>query len=822
MKKLCIFISFLLLININSFAEDTITYFGLTNGDSVIANINFSDVKSKPQYHWSKPAIYEMAAIGVISGFSNGTFLPSSAVSNEQAITLILNAAGKKDEVNKSTNVTSTDTWSDKYIRYAMKNGIITEKIVMSTAEITRGTDREALKDTGVLIRDSAIKREEVCALLSRAFKLTETKDIDFYDNSQISDKYLSYVKNVVAAGIMSGKDDNMFDPKGPLTREQMAQILKNAEEYVLGNMKIIKKAAVVDTVGLSSINMTDEKGNTIKIDISGRNVPVLRNGMLSGKNVIRANDEVEYYIDMNRQVKFIDVIDAGISDDTSSIPAQNSKSLQGTVISNSPYFEQITIADKNGIKTTYSYGDYTEFYRDNVACASVDIVAGDTVYLSLDEIENLNEIRAISNAVATYGTIIRINGSNITVKSEETGETKVYNIANIPVYRDGVEVLYTSLMNGEYAKISTTNQNIVKVEIVDDERTLDDLYKGVISDISLIYDTITLKETEVFEDGKWVTNKNSFVTIPLDKNMDITYYGKKIERIELGEQQIGKYAYIATREDNKMLYKAKSIAIDVYNTEKVIEGNVKSYSNSTGKLVLKNDTIYTDNSTIFIENDKIIEIPAITSDNKVVATVVRDDGENIAKVIEVMPYEEEKESKLYSGVLYDIDDSNTIELRLFSEYADGKYTPIKKQYVTLNLTSNTRIFTDKGTIHLRDFSFDNKDFDFEGMYIYVMADGNEAVSITTLNVDDRPIMVNGTISKISGSTLTLKDAKVYDYDEEEWNTSSKKSWTVTSNTMIVKYGEAVKEKDLSEGQEVVIFKNQDTSGQNAEIIVVE
>lgn len=822
MKKLCIFISFLLLININSFAEDTITYFGLTNGDSVIANINFSDVKSKPQYHWSKPAIYEMAAIGVISGFSNGTFLPSSAVSNEQAITLILNAAGKKDEVNKSTNVTSTDTWSDKYIRYAMKNGIITEKIVMSTAEITRGTDREALKDTGVLIRDSAIKREEVCALLSRAFKLTETKDIDFYDNSQISDKYLSYVKNVVAAGIMSGKDDNMFDPKGPLTREQMAQILKNAEEYVLGNMKIIKKAAVVDTVGLSSINMTDEKGNTIKIDISGRNVPVLRNGMLSGKNVIRANDEVEYYIDMNRQVKFIDVIDAGISDDTSSIPAQNSKSLQGTVISNSPYFEQITIADKNGIKTTYSYGDYTEFYRDNVACASVDIVAGDTVYLSLDEIENLNEIRAISNAVATYGTIIRINGSNITVKSEETGETKVYNIANIPVYRDGVEVLYTSLMNGEYAKISTTNQNIVKVEIVDDERTLDDLYKGVISDISLIYDTITLKETEVFEDGKWVTNKNSFVTIPLDKNMDITYYGKKIERIELGEQQIGKYAYIATREDNKMLYKAKSIAIDVYNTEKVIEGNVKSYSNSTGKLVLKNDTIYTDNSTIFIENDKIIEIPAITSDNKVVATVVRDDGENIAKVIEVMPYEEEKESKLYSGVLYDIDDSNTIELRLFSEYADGKYTPIKKQYVTLNLTSNTRIFTDKGPINLRDFSFDNKDFDFEGMYIYVMADGNEAVSITTLNVDDRPIMVNGTISKISGSTLTLKDAKVYDYDEEEWNTSSKKSWTVTSNTMIVKYGEAVKEKDLSEGQEVVIFKNQDTSGQNAEIIVVE
>ncbi len=87
---------FILLFNINSLAEDTITYVGLQNGDSVITSIDFSDVKAKPQYHWSKPAIYEMAAFGVISGFSNGTFKPSSAVSNEQAITLILNAAGKR------------------------------------------------------------------------------------------------------------------------------------------------------------------------------------------------------------------------------------------------------------------------------------------------------------------------------------------------------------------------------------------------------------------------------------------------------------------------------------------------------------------------------------------------------------------------------------------------------------------------------------------------------------------------------------------------------------------------------------------------------
>jgi len=166
MKKSSFLMAALLTLNVASFAEDSITYYGLTNGDTVISNINFSDLKNKAADHWSKPAIYQMAAFGVISGYPNNTFLPGSSVTNEQAITLILNAMGKADEVNSATNVTNNDSWSDKYIRYAIKNGIITEKIVMSKSDIKPSTSIEGLKNTSVLVRDLPITREEVAGMV--------------------------------------------------------------------------------------------------------------------------------------------------------------------------------------------------------------------------------------------------------------------------------------------------------------------------------------------------------------------------------------------------------------------------------------------------------------------------------------------------------------------------------------------------------------------------------------------------------------------------------------------------------------------------------
>ena len=340
MKKLAVFFLLPLMVSFST-CENEVLYNGLNNGNEAISRINFWDVKAKPQNHWSKEAIYKMAGVGLINGVGNGAFEPTSKITYEQAITLVIKALGKEAEVNKSTNTTSSDTWSDKYIRYAIKNSIVNSKIVMSKDKISDSTDIDGLKKSGVLIRDYPITREEVAKLIAKALELKETVDISFADNNQISEDNLQYVKNVVAAKIMSGDDVNMFNPQDSLTREEMAQILYNAEDIILGKLYFTKKTVLVDSKDANNIRGIDIDGNDVIINIANKNIPVLKNGVLSGISSIN-NDEIECYINKNKEICFIKVIEESVSAD--GVTEKLNNTIQATVVGNSPYFEQITV----------------------------------------------------------------------------------------------------------------------------------------------------------------------------------------------------------------------------------------------------------------------------------------------------------------------------------------------------------------------------------------------------------------------------------------------------------------------------------------------
>ena len=632
MKKLAMLFTLFFLISLSS-AENEVIYNGLNNGNTVINNINFSDVKSKPAEHWSKEAIYKMSAIGLINGFPNKTFEPSTSVTYEQAITLIIKALGKEDEVNKATNVTANGLWSDKYIRYAMKNGIVTEKIVMSKSDIKSTVDIEELRSSGVLIRDMAICREDVAKLVSKALGLTETADINFYDNDQISSDNLQYVKNVVASKIMSGTDDNMFNPKLSLTREEMAQILLNAEDIILSKLHIMRKSIIIDSRENGVISGIDLEGNTVKINTLNKNIPVLKSGSISGVEALKDNNEIECYINSNKQIIFINVIEES-SDASSGVTEKLNNTIQGTVVGNSPYFKEITIRDNNNKKHTYEYGAWTTFYKDGVAGSSFDIAQGDTVYIELDEIDDVVAIRAVSNNIISFGTITDINKSEVTVKVEDTGKYKTYNLQNVYIYKNGSEIRYSDLVRGNYVKVFESEVAIEKVEVLADKNTVENMYRGTISNVNMLQDTITLKNVSTYTNGKWSVEKTGFVTINLDKDARITFYGEKIGLAELGNNQIGKEAYVITCEDQKTLEKARVIRIDSSRNAIEIKDNIKVVDDDLIKLKDDSRKIYLDESTIIIENQKILENTELFEDSRVYITAQKIDGDYVASII--------------------------------------------------------------------------------------------------------------------------------------------------------------------------------------------
>ena len=817
MKRFLIFgLTTLCLIN-NSFAAD-ITYYGLSDGYSKINSIDFTDVLAQGNSYWAKPAIYQIAAFSIMSGFSSDTFSPTTSVTNEQAVTTILNATGKAKEVESIKML--VHNWSDKYIKYAMNNGLLTEKIVYKKSEVR--SDIDVLKSKGVFIRDIPITREEVATLIYRAFNLasekSEKEPIDFLDKALVDSSRVAHVDAMSQFGIMVGDESGMFNPKSNLTRAEFAQIFKNCEDYLLTNLRLTKRSGVIDSVGSSVIELTDDKGNTIAINCNGRDIPTIRKNTLSGISALRVSDEIEYFVDTSKQVVFIRVIDEGIYDTGYSNygnTTTESTSKQGIVTGNSPYFYEISIKDKNGNVASYSYGAWTEIYKDGKKTNAANILQGDTAYLEFDEIGDLVVIRGVTNTVISYGTITAISGYDVTLSMDSDGTNKKYNLKRIPVYENGMEIDATELKNGNYIKLYSSQSELIKAEVVVDERTIENLYKGYISEINLIQDRIILRNPKIFSNGKWTSAESSFITISLDDNMKVTYDGMEIEKQYLGEKHVGKFAYIATRQDTKVLERVKSINIEFDEDTDTVVDEIRSYTPSSGLLRLEDDSrrLYIDDSTICVIDGKIVKNSTLEKGQNVMVTVSYKNGEYKVKMITSTEKETSKEAVVYYGTITSVDEGEEISVKVTKKF-DDEWHNVKSKHTSFIIKADTRIYSATEQLTFKEFGED-----YIGKDVCVIANGDDANIIKLVTLPDEPYISVGSVKSVASGTVNIYDVTYYDFEEEEWLETDDESINFTDLTSIIRNGNFARESEIKKGQECIAIRSALAS--NAEVILL-
>lgn len=793
-----------------AYASNNITYYGIPNGDQKINSINFNDVLSQGEGYWAKSAIYQISSLDIMQGMANGVFSPTTKVTNEQAITTVLNSMGKATEVNDQKVI--SNYWSDKYIKYGIKNGLITGKTVMRLSEIAGNLD--TMKKKGVYVRDAAITREEMAELISKAFSLSSTstdgkKPLEFMDSNQIDTTKKSYVDAVSMNGIMVGSDDNMFNPKSGLTRAELAQILKNCESYILTNVGVTKHTGFIENVGTGSILISDENGDSITVDLTGKNIPTLRNNILTGTYSLKSSDEIEYYVDAKKNVKFIRVTDASIYGEEQEEQEKNQK--QGIVTGNSPYFYEIAIKDKNGNVEKYTYGRWTEIYKDGKETSASSIMQGDTVYLEFDNLGDLVVIRGVTNAVISYATVTEISGTKVTMVPDD-GKTEKYDLNNVPIYKNGEEISVDNLHNGEYAKLSLSQNKLIKVEIVVDERSCEAIYKGYISDINLIQDRIIIRNPSQLKDGKWTKLTDNFITLPLDRNMQISYEGINMAKNELSEKQVGKFAYIATRKDTEVLEKVKAMNIGIKGKEEVITGEVSKFNESTGELRISGNSIkpYVDENTVLVINNKIVTKADFSKGDNLAVVVSKDDnGDYIAKLITTID-EVDSESRdvyAYFGKVKSIDEGNEVIMNISARYEDEEWIIGKERNASFVITPSTRIFNETEPLNFDEF---NKEY--KGKEICIVAYGDEAVIITVVSLTDTPYIFMGSVDDVETDKFTVTDVEIYDLENEEWTESTKEEVSTLVNTAITKNGKYVKSSDIKYGQEAVVIKPDEQS----------
>ena len=174
--------------------------------------------------HWAADNILFAASRGLLSGTSDTTFSPGTGMTRGMFVTALGRLAGINPDsyqTGKFTDV-KADAYYAPYVNWAAQNGIVDGVTATTFAP------------------DTNINREQMAAIMANyakklGYDLPKTlRAVTFADNAQISSGAKDAVKAMQQAGILAGKANNRFDPKGTATRAEVATVLRRFVKIVI------------------------------------------------------------------------------------------------------------------------------------------------------------------------------------------------------------------------------------------------------------------------------------------------------------------------------------------------------------------------------------------------------------------------------------------------------------------------------------------------------------------------------------------------------------------------------------------------------------
>ncbi len=192
----------------------------------------FSDLN---EFHlWAEDAIEDMTRVGIIKGYTDGTFRPDQAITKTEALVLVSRAAGFISEdyetfktMARERFATVVDPYNCLYpseVSYLLYKGVIKEDDLAGFVSANRA--------------NSPLLRYEMAELLTHLMRAEDSLsshdeiNLTYADAGEIPYESIPYVDYVSNAAIMQGvydpehPDDIFFKPNASVTRAQMAVLL--------------------------------------------------------------------------------------------------------------------------------------------------------------------------------------------------------------------------------------------------------------------------------------------------------------------------------------------------------------------------------------------------------------------------------------------------------------------------------------------------------------------------------------------------------------------------------------------------------------------
>ncbi|RXE58910.1 S-layer homology domain-containing protein [Acetivibrio mesophilus] len=836
---------FILSIPLHAEEEPEKIYYGLKNALSVLDNINFTDVRNSGT--WAKEAICEVAALDIVKGYGNRVFGRTNSVTKEEAIAIIYRAAGRERDAQLAAEALDTarnaeekktyapSMWSDGYLQLAASEGLISNEDLADAFN----AEQSGL-GTGAFLRGAPAQRQEVAYWISRVFGLEPVygqKKIfnSFRDWSGADPLKIPYIEAVLVENIMNGEGNGYFRPTGFVTREQIAQIIKNADNRILPLLGYEKRMGTIEDIRkeydftgnayvyINTFNIRNSNGKLHKIITesvdssrsgykneqggaairrSDTDIVVYKDGWVGTSSLLKEGDRIEYITAADGTVRYVRVI-FGTSDTEyviAKIKEVNSE-VSTMKVAIGFYIEypdididSISFDFRNGdggVDTTFVYSNIAKVFIDGKAADMTDIAPGMDAILTIKD-DIITVINTLDLRLKEQGVVSGVVEDN----NPHLGYITLYN-------EDGLRI------DGSLNKIKTYNySNPMDVTVYKNHNAakLEDIEGGdsvyMKLDQNGAIEIISAVDNYIVKYGKILSIRSGIINVSyddgtqqilnVDENIPIVRDKKLVDLDALKDGDRVKLLLNIT--DKSTTLKKLTIEGDEHFIANIYRGVVSAVDDISKKMVLQNLEVFNNGKWERTEQKGVTTLK-MSEDNKF---VYNDNMVDVRQVKELFTGSSayiavEKE---YGGsekaVLVSVKNSKDTEAPVFSDSIitssagnKGEFT-LGKEYRNISYGNGTIIIKDNrlvtgSSINLEDKAYivANRSYD-DGKYYASVVQINERVDSNFFTI------YRGRISNINEN----KDFTVESYSELEgvnWKYyNTPRTFRITYDTQII------------------------------------
>jgi trimeric autotransporter adhesin len=436
----------------------------------------FKDLNAS--HNWGLKAIAKMASTGVIAGEPNGSFLPDNSVTQEQAITMVVNELGLKAEVQaynvKDYNLSykSVSNWAKPYVAIADKHHLL----LANEASRFSGTHSASRQWVAQLLVRMIGKEDE-------AAKYNDSTT-SFADKNDISSWASSYVNLAASSdyGLINGsknKDGSYsFNPTDPIKRIELAVLLDKAEKY-LPSMPASEVQGQVTSIQGNTLTVKTGDGDT-KFFLDA-DTWVFENGQKTTASAIQPFQPV--LLVGSPTASYVEILDA----------ATLQQQVTGTVVKVYKDMNTLVVKDSSGALQSYKVDNQVVYKsKQGAALTLEDIAENDSVQVTLTggkvtAVNKLNDQSQVNGSVTIYD--VDLKNSLLTVQVGSNIQPYALGDKVEVTYPDGRTDGVAGLTKGMTVELGLTDNTVssIKVDTIVEQGTV----KAVSADSSIVtYET--------------------------------------------------------------------------------------------------------------------------------------------------------------------------------------------------------------------------------------------------------------------------------------------------------------------------------------------